>query len=210
MSEQANTQQNDQSESQPAENTRINSAVEKLSAKSGQILLIDQFMLANKQFDAFLAQEEANNPGYSVERLKLAAKNYGGSVLEFAGEDFIVERFVRDSVITISPSDKSQGWSMEQVSADKENFKIVGSVFVDTRCVALLDAEVACQKKTLSDFRKERERGGDKAGRDLVRSLGGAVRYGFNRFGDELGVFLNKEQNILALWPDVVESGEVQ
>jgi hypothetical protein len=42
----------------------------------------------------------------------------------------------------------------------------------------------------------------EKACRDLLRDNGGAVRYGFGRFGDELGVYVNNETAVVALWPD--------
>ena len=42
---------------------------------------------------------------------------------------------------------------------------------------------------------------------DLLRDNGGAVRYGFNRYGDELGIFsLAGNDDVLALWPTVVDA----
>ena len=194
---------------QVTENTRTNSAIERIRVDSGQILVIDQFMFANRQFDALLALEEAENPPYSLGSLKSTAKSYGGAVVELEDGEYIVERFVQDSVITIAPDSIEEGTAIDYVSSNKENFQIVGSVFVDTRCVAILDAEKASSKETLSDYRDKRQKGGDKAGRDFIRKSGGAVRYGFNRLGDELGVFYSAEDNILALWPDVIESADI-
>jgi len=194
---------------QHTENTRITSAVESLKVHSGQILIIDQFMFANGQFDAALAVEGADNPPYSLGILQSVAKNYGGSIIELEKGNYIVERFLSDSVITISPEGSKEGSAIDKLSKNKDDFEIVGSVLIDTRCVALIDAEVACSKDNLDDYRKKRDKGGDKAGRDLIRNLGGAVRYGFNRLGDEFGIFFNSKENILALWPDVIESDEV-
>ena len=50
--------------------------------------------------------------------------------------------------------------------------------------------------------------GQEKACRDLLRDNGGAVRYGFHRFGDELGVYNIADEDIVCLWPDVAESAE--
>ena len=47
--------------------------------------------------------------------------------------------------------------------------------------------------------------GQDKACRDLLRDNGGAVRYGFQRYGDELGIYLVPDENLVALWPDIQE-----
>jgi len=94
------------------------------------------------------------------------------------------------------------GFAKEQVSESKEDFEASGRVFVNTGCTCFFDAEQLVKGEMLEKFRKARSGDDLKASRDVLRSSGGAVRYGFNRLGDELGVFLNSKKNILALWPE--------
>ena len=48
-------------------------------------------------------------------------------------------------------------------------------------------------------------RAAHKACRDLLRDNGGAVRYGFQREGDELGIYTIPDENVICLWPDLKE-----
>jgi hypothetical protein len=47
--------------------------------------------------------------------------------------------------------------------------------------------------------------GQDKTARDLLRDNGGAVRYGFRRDGDELGVYQIPGEDVICLWPKNIE-----
>jgi hypothetical protein len=81
----------------------------------------------------------------------------------------------------------------------------VGYVLVDTRCLAMVDRELLDDSGLLEKYQQLWTTGQDKACRDLLRDNGGAVRYGFGRYGDELGVYLSEEDGVVCLWPDLAE-----
>ena len=81
----------------------------------------------------------------------------------------------------------------------------LGRVFVDTRCLAMIDRELLDDHGLLEKYNSLWFGGQEKACRDLLRDNGGAVRYGFRRYGDELGVYTSPDSDIICLWPDVAE-----
>lgn len=188
---------------------------ERLEVTSGRVLVIDQFMLANQQFTSLVDGIDASDDS-SLDTLKDAALRYGGCVLNMAKGSYLVLRDPELSVIALVNDDKAEEKTEEtdEESFDfagileaKGNLSALGQVFVDTRCLLIVDAKVVADADAVGKYREFRESGKDKKARDFIRSIGGAVRYGFNRQGDELGVFNVAAKNLIALWPDVVEHG---
>lgn len=170
---------------------------ERIAIESGTLVLIDQFMLANPQFMERLNKIKDEDP---AEKDKLIAE-YGGTVVNLAPDRYRIERdpFAYTIVIHAEGDEHSTAGIAELATDNK------GHIFVDTRCLAMIDRELLDDSTLLEKYGQLWFSGQDKACRDLLRDSGGAVRYGFSRFGDELGVYVVPEENIVALWPDVKE-----
>ncbi|MDC0358675.1 hypothetical protein OAO01_07660, partial [Oligoflexia bacterium] len=132
-------------------------------------------------------------------------KDYGGAVVEVTPAIYKIERDPYAYTIVIH----QEG---ELPSADTLTEKAtdnLGHVFVDTRCLAMVDRELLDDSVLLDKYRQLWFSGQDKACRDLLRDNGGAVRYGFRRYGDELGVYHIPGESVIALWPDLSEDSPV-
>ncbi len=105
--------------------------------------------------------------------------------------------------IVIHPDGQAPEGDLVKIATENK-----GHVFVDTRCLAMIDRELLDDGSLLDKYQQLWFTGQDKACRDLLRDNGGAVRYGFNRLGDELGVHFSTESDVVALWPDVAEKTE--
>ncbi len=192
-------------------------SVERLEVVSSSVLIIDQFMLGNAQF-----LERLNLPREAgqLDHAQLAVKDYGGCLFELDLGTYSVHRSVDSIVLAIiavpargNESSESMARAngetiIRHVISSKESFRHVGQVFVDTRCVAFLDFDLLRDSELMREYQKLRRSGADKPARDLLRQHGAAVRYGFQRKGDELGVYkgqLPTGEDVVALWPDVSE-----
>jgi len=173
---------------------------ERLTVRSGGILLIDQFMLGNEQFIDRLQKSSG------TAELNQTVREFGGAHVDFPVGEYGVFRDPRQMVILVHPLGAELP-PLEGVRFQGEN---VGRVFVDTRCVVILDRDVALNPSLLNDYLSLRKQGREKEARDLVRTQGGAVRYGFSREGDELGVYLLNESGLLGVWPDVIDEQGTQ
>ena len=78
-------------------------------------------------------------------------------------------------------------------------------MLIDTRCVAMVDRELLDDGNLLQKYQQLWFGGQDKACRDLLRDNGGAVRYGFHRQGDDLGIYSVEDEDVICLWSDVFE-----
>lgn len=173
---------------------------ERIAVESGHLVLIDQFMLANPQFIKKLIDiidEDADVKRQLVEE-------YGGAVVELEPGTYRIERDPFAYSIVIHP----EGYLPEAEELSREATDNHGYVFVDTRCLAMIDRELLDDSSLLEKYQQLWFSGQDKACRDLLRDNGGAVRYGFRRFGDELGVYTLTDDNVVCLWPDIAGSGE--
>jgi hypothetical protein len=167
--------------------------------ESGFLVLIDQFMLANPQFaNKLLAVLDAG-----PEAKDDVIKQYGGTVVELDPGTYRIERDPYAYTIVIHQS----GSEPESDSLIQRATQNQGRVFVDTRCLAMVDRELLDDSVLLDKYRQLWFTGQEKACRDMIRDNGGAVRYGFRRYGDELGVYLVPNEDIVCLWPDISPAG---
>jgi hypothetical protein len=190
--------------------------LEHLQVFGNKVLVIDQFMLANDQFLTQLGEIDPERQ--SGNELQLLAQKYGGCVLSMPQGVYRVYRDPMENIIVLCPggeappdsgstnaSEKDAVFDFSPLINAKGNLAPIHHVYVDTRCLVFLDASLLFDQELVDQYRGFRNQGKDKEARDLLRSHGGAVRYGFNRYGDELGVFSLPEDNIIALWPDVID-----
>ena len=183
---------------------------ERLSITSGTLVVIDQFMLANEQL--YTARSEEEKAGASAkDALLRAVHRYGGAVLELAPDTYQVLRDAEQSSIALVPTADESAASdvsafLKGLTTDSGAEKAATHVFIDTRCVVFIDAALLSGSDFVSRYTELRRAGNDKAARDFVREQGGAVRYGFNKYGDELGAFVLDQGRIVALWPDIAEN----
>lgn len=175
---------------------------ERIAVESGSLLLIDQFMLSNSDLIAEYSEIIDEAP----ETKNALLKKYGGIVVDLEPGTYRIERNPYEFSIIIHPEDDSIS-SEELKEEDTEN---MGLVFVDTRCIAMVDRELLDDTGLLKKYQQLWNSGQDKACRDLLRDNGGAVRYGFSRNNDELQVRKIDDRNIIGLWPDVAESNSVE
>lgn len=174
---------------------------ERIAVESGDLVFIDQFMLANPQFVDILSE----NVDASPEMKDRLVQDFGGCVIKLTPGTYKIERDPFRCSIVIHPEDSQH--QFEQLS--EQATPSGGRVFVDTRCLAMVDRELLDDVELLKRYQALWFQGEDKACRDLLRDNGGAVRYGFHRYGDELGVYTLPDQNVVCLWPDVSEPGIV-
>ena len=156
-------------------------------------MLIDQFMLANPQFiDRMSAVIDEDT------QVKNAViRDYGGKVISVARGTYRIERDPFAYTIVVHP----EGDAPHAPEIVKEATESHGEVNIDTRCLAMLDRELLDDSSLLDRYQQLWFSGQDKACRDLLRDNGGAVRYGFRRDGDELGVYQVPGEDVVCLWP---------
>ena len=181
----------------PSQASESGNKRERIAIESGYLVLIDQFMLANPQFLTQFAELLDADP---QDKDDLIAK-FGGVVIELEPGTYRIERDPFKYSIIIHPESEEP----ETASLHDEASEAQGHVFVDTRCLAMIDRELLDDNGLLEKYQQLWFSGQDKACRDLLRDNGGAVRYGFNRYGDELGVYTIPDEPVVCLWPDVAE-----
>jgi len=162
---------------------------ERIAVESGNLVLIDQFMLANPRFIASLSEiiDEAPEVKNDV------VSRYGGQVISLGSGTYRIHRNPYKSSIIIHP----EGVRGEECEGDLSGSKEAGSVLIDTRCLAMIDRELLDDNALLERYQQLWFSGQDKACRDLLRDNGGAVRYGFSRFSDDLKVSICPETNVI-------------
>ena len=171
---------------------------ERIAIESGHLVLLDQFMLANPQFIEKLVAIMDEEPAAKDQLIR----QYGGTVVELKPDTYRIDRDPFKYTIVVRPSDQEVELDDLTETATTEQ----GHVFVDTRCLAMIDRELLDDNQLLEKYQQLWFSGQEKACRDLLRDNGGAVRYGFCKQGDELGVHTIPDQDVVCLWPDVVEA----
>jgi hypothetical protein len=182
----------------PRQSAESGNQRERIAIESGDLVLIDQFMLANPQF----IEKITGALDESADVKSDLIKEYGGTVIKVACGTYRIERDPFAYTIVVHPEDDSVEAAPELV---KEATESVGEINVDTRCLAMLDRELLDDSSLLEKYQQLWFSGQDKACRDLLRDNGGAVRYGFRRDGDELGIFQVPGADVICLWPKNIE-----
>jgi hypothetical protein len=154
-------------------------------------------MLANPQFADKLMEVRDELP----EAKDAIIESYGGTVVQVNTGTYKIERDPYAYTIVIHSEEDD---NLEKSVIDEAK-KSIGRVFIDTRCLAMFDRELLDDSLMLDKYQELWLDGDEKACRDLLRDNGGAVRYGFQRYGDELGVYVIEGEDIVCLWPDVAE-----
>lgn len=186
----------------PRQSAESGNQRERIAVESGDLVLIDQFMLANPQFIermAAIVDESADVKSNLIQE-------YGGRVISVTCGTYRIERDPFAYTIVVHP----EGDSTEAPEVVKDATETLGEINVDTRCLAMLDRELLDDTSLLERYQQLWFSGQDKACRDLLRDNGGAVRYGFRRDGDELGIFQVPGEDIICLWPKNMESVQAE
>ena len=174
---------------------------ERISLESGNLVLIDQFMLANKQFiDKMIENIDAD-----TEVKDQIIADYGGCVTALTPGTYRIDRDPFATYICIYPEgDRPELEGLVDSLSDD-----LGVVYVDTRCLAMIDKELLDDCDLLLKYRERWIAEEEKACRDLLRDNGGAVRYGFSRFGDELEVHADLSSKRVCLWPVGADTSKI-
>ena len=181
----------------PRQSSESGNQRERIAIESGDLVLIDQFMLANPQFIEKMATVVDEDTTVKNEVIR----EYGGKVIAVTRGTYRIERDPFAYTIVVHP----EGDSLEAPDMVKDATETLGEVNIDTRCLAMLDRELLDDNSLLERYQQLWFDGQDKACRDLLRDNGGAVRYGFRRDGDELVVFQVPGADIICLWPKNIE-----
>lgn len=182
----------------PRQSAESGNQRERISIESGDLVLIDQFMLANGQF----IEKMASVLDEAAEVKNQVIREYGGKVISVTRGTYRIERDPFAYTIVVHP----EGDSFGSAEAVKEATELLGEVNIDTRCLAMLDRELLDDNALLERYQQLWFSGQDKTARDLLRDNGGAVRYGFRRDGDELGVYQVPGEDVICLWPKNMEA----
>jgi len=177
----------------PRQSAESGNQRERIAIESGDLVLIDQFMLANPQFIEKMAAAVDEDAAVKNDVIK----EYGGKVISVTRGTYRIERDPFAYTIVVHP----EGDSIEAAELVKDATAELGDVNIDTRCLAMLDRELLDDTSLLERYQQLWFGGQDKACRDLLRDNGGAVRYGFRRDGDELAVFQVPGEDVICLWP---------
>ena len=170
---------------------------ERIAVESGQLVLIDQFMLANPNLVDRLIEMVEADPQQKTELIQY----YGGQVVGLTPRTYRIEKDPFAQSIIIHPEDIE----VDSASLQEKVRTSLGHVLIDTRCVAMVDRELLDDGNLLQKYQQLWFGGQDKACRDLLRDNGGAVRYGFHRQGDDLGIYSVEDEDVICLWSDVFE-----
>lgn len=182
----------------PRQSAESGNQRERIAIESGDLVLIDQFMLANPQF----IEKMSAIVDEGAEAKSSLIQEYGGRVINVTCGTYRIERDPFAYTIVVHP----EGDSTEAPEVVKDATETLGEINVDTRCLAMLDRELLDDTSLLERYQQLWFSGQDKACRDLLRDNGGAVRYGFRRDGDELSIFQVPGEDIICLWPKNMES----
>jgi len=161
---------------------------ERLEVTSGQVIIADQFILANP-----LLRE------LNADQVKNKLVDFGAVSATLENGTYSVLRNPYDKKVLIAPV----GSVTDDFTFTAEDFSLVGQVEVDTRCLIVFDTSLLSDPTFFADYRKHWSEGvdGQKNSRDLIRAKGGAVRYGFSRQFEKLSVGVDKSTNErLGIW----------
>ena len=173
------------------------SSSEKLIIKSGHVVIIDQFMLANQQFLKSLPVDFND-----YDAIKSATLKFGGIYFETNNGEYEVVRDIYQKAIVAAMFDENLNpvFTIDDITVKGDELFSLGHVFIDTKCLVMCDRDILFNKELLSEYSELRASGQDKQARDLIRKHGCAVRYGFSQDSDRLNVNISREKNVIALF----------
>ena len=191
---------------------------EKLKIESGSVLLVDQFFLVNQ---AVTPEAEGSSQATSPADF---LKRTSGLLISLTPGTYSIYRDPVRRIILVYPEGRSidlrplppgasereaedhsgsaEGQtriSLERVLLDAQSRDPRGTVLVETRALALIDQaflDDAVQRGRYTELFRSGDR---KEARDYLRSIGGAVRYGFDRGADTMSVYALFDGNVLLL-----------
>ena len=175
---------------------------ERIAVESGYLVIIDQFMLANPQMQKEIIALIDADPSQKDEVIK----KYGGIVIEVAPGNYKILRNPYTSRIVIH---SSEGDEVDLDEALANATTDCGKVLVDTRCLAMIDRELLDDTELMEKYQQLWFSDQEKTCRDLLRDNGGAVRYGFEKFGDELKVSLVPNENTICIFAENAKKTEI-
>ena len=192
--------------SRPRQNSESGNLRERIAVESGSLVLIDQFMLANPQFTkSFIEVIDADNK----EKEDVITK-FGGSVVSLSPGTYRIERDPFKSTIIIHKEDSETQNQEDEASSQKDKIVHSGTVYLDTRCIAMIDKELLDDTGLLEKYQQLWFGGHDKACRDLLRDNGGAVRYGFSRFHENLNLQIQPGKDTVFISPETLVNSEAE
>ena len=165
---------------------------EVLELSSGKLLLIDQFMLGNRELIDRVCDS-------LPEECQGIVQKYGGFIVEQRGGKYLVFRDAKNRAIAAFSEDlaklKPEALLREEIVPGQES---CGKVLLDTRCLVLCDFELLLRGELMDEFIALGVSNKSKQGRDLLRDNGAAVRYGFSKYCEDLAIYC-KDGLVLAV-----------
>ncbi|MCC6955066.1 MAG: hypothetical protein IT290_13190 [Deltaproteobacteria bacterium] len=187
---------------------------EKVRIESGHLVLLDQFFLVNQG----VTQEDGAAPSEMTTDSYL--KSASGVLLPLATGTYSIYRDPVRRIVLVYPEGRSidlrpippnavEGVpeapladgqtriSIERVLSEVNTREAVGTVVIETRAVALIDESFLANAEQRTKYTNLFRSGDRKEARDYLRSIGGAVRYGFNQGSDNLNVYTFGDSTVL-------------
>lgn len=179
-------------------------AIEQISISSGKVFVLDQFLLGSSLFSEALTQLEDSS------ELSALIERFGGAVVDVESGTFDVHRNVDRRCVWLAP----KGMDNEvpdfiEVAREVSTGSEPG-VEVHSRCIVIGDLSLLSDEAQMKSFCELRARGREKDARDFLRAAGAAVRYGFDRFGEKLGVVSQKDDFPFGLYGDEPQPRDVE
>jgi hypothetical protein len=175
------------------------SSTERVEIVSGIMLVIDQFMVGNPDFLRSLPEDFKPDSNEFFDLLSEEAEQYGGFALQVSPGSYTVYRNTFDKTIVVFPEFDAGKISEERIEDVAENGEVLGSVILDTRCIAILDAALCFRENIIEAYRKLRLENDDKGARDMIRENGASVRYGFSRRSEEIEGYYDENGDVVVL-----------
>ncbi len=175
------------------------SSTERVEIVSGIMLVVDQFMVGNPDFLRALPEEFKPDSDEFFDALCEEAEVYGGFALQVSPGSYTVYRNTFEKTIVIFPEFDADKISESRIEDVAENGEVLGSVILDTRCLAILDAGLCFRENIIEAYRKLRLEDDDKGARDMIRENGASVRYGFSRRSEEIEGYYDENGDVVVL-----------
>lgn len=181
-----------------------------------------------KRIGYFLSGESSPvDEGSFIDGLAPAVSAFGGALLAIEPGHYGVYRDPAAATMAIAPeqtfvsgedeideenfgnrADDDDGYRAEsgpgavvrRMIGDRGEHEPIAQVRIETRCLVFIDADHLRDPALVHGYKELRDKRDDKGARDLLRQYGAAVRYGFNRKGDLLGLYKLESPDSFGLW----------